>query len=188
MKISKLDRKQLLKLSRSALEHIFKTGKEIEIKDSDISKKLKEKRATFITLTKNGQLRGCIGKLLPKKKLYQDIIENTYSAAFNDPRFPQLKKQELSKIKIEISVLDKPKKLKYKNTKDLIRILEEEKPGVIIHYGFYSATFLPQVWEDLKSAKEFLSHLCQKAGLLGNTWKHKKLEIHLYRTIKFKEK
>ena len=188
MKLTKSDQKFLLYLSRSALEHVFKTGKELQPNDSEISKKLKEKRATFVTLTKDAMLRGCIGKLLPQKELYKDVVENTYSAAFADPRFPQLTKDELRQISIEISVLDIPKKLKYKDAKDLVAKLEKEKPGVIIQHGLYSATFLPQVWDDLKTPKEFLSNLCQKAALPPETWQKEKLEIQTYKVIKFKEK
>lgn len=187
MNLTKSEQKQLLKLSRSALTHIFKTGEELEPKDSDFQKKLKEKRATFVTITKDGMLRGCIGKLLPQKELYKDAIENTYSAAFGDPRFPQLTKDELANISIEISILDKPKRLEYKNSKDLITKLTKEKPGVIIQHGLYSATFLPQVWEDLKKPEEFLSNLCQKAGLPSDMWQKEKIEIQTYKVAKFSE-
>jgi len=188
MKLTKSEQKYLLKLARAALEHIFKTGKELIPDNSDIPTKLKRKRATFVTLTKNGKLRGCIGKLLPQQKLFKDVIKNTYSAAFGDPRFPQLTKDELEKIKIEISVLDKPKIMKYKNQQDLITKLEKEKPGVIIQHGLYSATFLPQIWTDLKTAEEFLSHLCQKAGLPKDIWQKENIEIQIYKVVKFKEK
>lgn len=187
MELSKSEQKSLLKLARSALEHILTTGEEVKPNDSDIPKKLKEKRATFVTLTKDGILRGCIGKILPQKELYKDIIENTYSAAFGDPRFPQLTEDELKQISIEISTLDKPKSLKYKDSKALVAKLKKEKPGVIIQHGLYSATFLPQVWEELKTPKEFLSHLCQKAGLEGDTWQKERLEIQTYKVVKFSE-
>jgi AmmeMemoRadiSam system protein A len=188
MKLTKSEQKQLLQLSRSALTHIFKKGEELKLNDSDIPKRLKEKRATFVTLTTNGMLRGCIGKLLPQKELYKDVLENTYSAAFSDPRFPQLTEAELADISIEISVLDKPKRLEYKNSKDLVAKLEKEEPGVIIQHGLYSATFLPQVWEELNTPERFLSHLCQKAGLEADTWQKEKLEIQTYKVVKFKEK
>lgn len=187
MNISTSEQQFLLTLSRSALEHIFKTGEELKPNDSDIPKMLKEKRATFVTLTKNGMLRGCIGKLLPQKELYKDVIENTYSAAFSDPRFPQLSRNELGNISIEISILDIPKKLEYKDSKDLVIKLQKEKVGVIIQHGLYSATFLPQVREELNTPEEFLSHLCQKAGLDADTWQKEKLEIQTYKVLKFSE-
>jgi len=188
MKLTKLEQNFLLDLARSALEHIFKNGEELRPDESDIPKKLKEKRASFVTLTKAGELRGCIGKLLPVKELHKDVIENTYSAAFSDPRFPQLQEDELNNIFIEISILDRPKSLKYKDAKGLIAILKKEKPGVIIQHGLYSATFLPQVWEDLKTPEEFLSNLCLKAGLSPDTWQKERLEIQTYKVHKFSEK
>jgi AmmeMemoRadiSam system protein A len=182
------NQKFLLKLARKSLEYIFRTGKEFIPNNSDIPEELNDIKATFVTLTKNERLRGCIGKLKAIQELYKDVIENTYSAAFNDPRFPQLSKEELPQVKIEISVLEEPKKLKYKDSSDLIAKLAKTKPGVILGYGFYSATFLPQVWEELPEAEDFLSHLCQKAKLEPNTWKHEKLEIQTYNVAKFKEK
>jgi AmmeMemoRadiSam system protein A len=188
MNLSQKDKQFLLKLSRSALEHVFKTNKELVPNDSDIPDKLKAKTATFVTLTIDNNLRGCIGKLLPQKQLYVDIVENTYNAAFSDPRFPQLTKDELENVKIEISVLNKPKKFKYKNTTDLLEELNKEKPGVIIQHGLYSATFLPQVWKQLKKPEQFLSQLCQKAGLEKDAWRKQNLEIQTYGVAKFSEK
>jgi len=178
----------LLKLSRKALEHIFETGEEVDLSGLKVPERLKEEKATFVTLTKNDQLRGCIGKLQPKKELYKDIIENTYSAAFGDPRFPQLSKEELNDIKIEISLLTLPKRIKNKKPKNLLKKLKKEKPGVIIQYGLSSATYLPQVWEEIKEAKSFLSHLCSKAGLMEDMWKDPNIKISTYKVIKFKEK
>jgi AmmeMemoRadiSam system protein A len=187
MTLSKKDQLFLLKLSRKALEFIFKTGTELSVKDSDIPAPLFENKATFVTLTKHEELRGCIGKLIPQKELYKDVLENTYSAAFADPRFPQLSKDELKDLRIEISVLDKPKELHYENVSDLVQKLEKGKPGVILEFGLNSATFLPQVWEDLPTADEFLSHLCRKAGLSADTWKKEKMNIQIYSVLKFSE-
>ncbi|MFC1780504.1 AmmeMemoRadiSam system protein A [Patescibacteria group bacterium] len=187
MNLSKKDKQFLLKLSRSALEHIFKTNEELVPNDSDIPEKFKVKAATFVTLTIDSKLRGCIGKLIPQKQLYIDIVENTYNAAFSDPRFPQLTKDESDKVKIEISILDKPKKLEYENTSKLLKKLSKGKPGVIIQHGLYSATFLPQVWDDIKTPEQFLSQLCQKAGLEKEAWKDQNLEIQTYKVTKFSE-
>jgi len=90
MNLTEDDKQFLLSLSRKALNHIFSTGEEITVKEKDIPQKLRRKQATFVTLTKKGKLRGCLGKLHPSQELYKDVIENTYSAVFADPRFPQL--------------------------------------------------------------------------------------------------
>jgi AmmeMemoRadiSam system protein A len=183
MILNKNEKEILLKLSRNSLEHMFKFGKELDPETIKLSEKFREKKATFVTLTKYGMLRGCIGKLKPTCELYKDIIENTYSAAFSDPRFPQLSKEECKDIKIEISILDTPQRLEYKTPDELTKKLDK----VILQSGFYSATFLPQVWEELKTPDEFLSHLCQKAGLENTAWKDKNIEIYIYNVLKFKE-
>ncbi|MBU0975545.1 MAG: AmmeMemoRadiSam system protein A [Patescibacteria group bacterium] len=188
MSLTEKDKQFLLKLSRKALEHILKTGEELSVKDSDIPKKYKEKKATFVTLTNNGALRGCIGKLVPQIELYRDIIENTYSAAFNDPRFPQLTKEELDGIRIEISILSEPKAYKRTSPEALIEFLSKDKPGVILEMGFHSATYLPQVWEEVDNPEEFLSSLCLKAGLPQDMWKKENVKISTYSVMKFKEK
>ncbi|MBN2016475.1 AmmeMemoRadiSam system protein A [Candidatus Dojkabacteria bacterium] len=187
MDLPKKEQEYLLNLSRKALEKIFETGKGLVVKDSDIPENLRQNRATFVTLTINGKLRGCIGKIYPVQEIYKDVVENTYSAAFDDPRFAQLTKEEFKKVKIEISILDKPKLLKYKNPDNLITKLRKEKPGVILRQNLYSATFLPQVWDELKTPQEFLSHLCLKAGLGINDWQKGNLEIETYNVLKFSE-
>lgn len=186
MNLSKKDQQFLLKLSRNALEHIFKTGQEKRVDISTVPDSLKVDAATFVTLTKNSELRGCIGKLKAQKRLFEDVIENTYSAAFRDPRFPQLTKEELPDIEIEISVLCEPKQLEFKDKKDLIKKLKN-KPGVILSYGLYQSTFLPQVWEELPDPNNFLTHLCRKAGLPEDFLEHDKPDILTYTVNKFSE-
>lgn len=188
MKLKKAEKEQLLNLARNSLNYIFRKKKGYSPNTERMPKKLKEKKATFVTLTKNGELRGCIGSLLASKPIYQDIIENTYKAAFSDYRFPQLDKSELADVRIEISILTKPEDLEYKSQSDLISILEREKPGVIISEGLNSATFLPQVWDEITRAEDFLSHLCQKAGFDPDEWKGGRLAVQTYKVLNFKEK
>jgi len=178
------DRKLLLDLAKNAIESKLK-GHKFEI-PKNIPSKLKEKRGAFVTLTINGQLRGCIGHILPVQELYKDVIENARAAAFNDPRFPPLKKEELPNLKIEISILDLPKKLEYESPQMLIDYLNKNKPGVILKKGPYQATFLPQVWEELPNPEDFLTHLCLKAGLPADEWTYG-IEIETYKAEKIKE-
>lgn len=187
MELSDNDKEYLLKLSRRALKHIFDTGEELEVAAEEVRKELRVEAATFVTLTLNGDLRGCIGKLKPVQMLYIDVIENTYSAAFNDYRFRELKEDELDNIKIEISILSEPEVLKYSDSKELIKYFDKNKVGVILADGYNSATFLPQVWEELSKPSEFLEHLCMKAGLNGDAWKERVLDIKTYKVINFKE-
>ncbi len=123
------------------------------------------KGATFVTLTLNGQLRGCIGSLIAHRPLIDDLISNAQSAAFRDPRFPPLSAEEFQRIKIEVSLLSEPIKLIYTDKEDLKRQIRSGIDGVIIRLRNYQATFLPQVWEELNEFETFFAHLGMKAGL-----------------------
>jgi len=148
---------------------------------------LKEKRGTFVTITIGGQLRGCIGHILPVTSIIEGVRENAINAAFRDPRFPPLSREEFDRIKIEVSVLTFPTPLKYKDHQDLLNKLRPNVDGVIIKKGFHQATFLPQVWEQLPEKKEFLTHLCLKAGLEPDAWKQGGLEVQTYQVQAFHE-
>jgi len=175
----------LLKLARQTLEHYFDNGKILEVSVSD--KELNEKRGTFVTLHKNSQLRGCIGHIEPVQEIYKDVIENAVSAAFSDPRFSPLQKEELKDVVIEISVLTQPQKLTYTSTDDLLNKLQPLRDGVIIEKGRFGATYLPQVWEDLSDKAEFLSSLCLKAGLPVDGWRSGLLGVLIYQAEVFGE-
>lgn len=169
--------KELLQIARKSIaSHL--AGKDFQL-SSELKSKFSDKKACFVTLTKNGALRGCIGSIQPRQELYKDVIENAENAAFNDPRFHPLQKNELSEIKIEISVLTIPKKIEFKDSNDIIKKLTK-KEGVIIKKGWQSATYLPQVWEQIHDKNDFLSSLCIKAGLSSSAWKEKGIEVYFY--------
>lgn len=177
----------LLELARRSLEHFFNTGNILEIFESDVPVELKEKRGTFVTLTKNDELRGCIGYLEPVQEIYKDVVDNSLSAAFADTRFDPLLEEELENIKIEISILSEPKLLVYNDAEDLLKKLRPEIDGVIIKKGKFSATYLPQVWEDVQDKDSFMSSLCIKAGLNPDEWRKNNLEIQTYEAEVFHE-
>jgi AmmeMemoRadiSam system protein A len=188
MKLKETSKQFLLHLSRHTLEEYFNNSKKPEIIESDISDpKITKKGATFVTLTIDGELRGCIGTLIPKNKIYKDVINNTLNAAFSDPRFPQLSKNELTRVKIEISILSEPKHVALGSPEEFLKELEKSKPGLIIQLGLNQATYLPQVWEDLPDPEEFMSSLCQKAGLSSEDWKRPDAEIFSYNVEHFLE-
>jgi AmmeMemoRadiSam system protein A len=144
-------------------------------------------RGTFVTLTVNKQLRGCIGNLDATKSIIDGIKYNAVNSAFHDPRFSPLKARELDQVNIEVSILTEPAPLEYKNSKELLSKLRPHVDGVILSKGSASATFLPQVWEQLPRTEQFLSHLCMKAGLPADEWKKGRLEILTYQVQYFEE-
>jgi AmmeMemoRadiSam system protein A len=187
--MTKDSHKYLLKIARQTLEEFFLTGKKLIISESKLpDAELKERHSTFVTLHKNGELRGCIGHIEPVQAVYLDVIDNALSSAFDDPRFHPLDHQELLEVDIEISVLTQPQKLGYSSTEDLLRKLRPLQDGVILKKGSYGATYLPQVWEDLREKEDFLSSLCLKARLSSDEWREGKLEILTYQAEVFGEK
>ena len=142
---------------------------------------------TFVTLKKRGQLRGCIGSLTAAEPIKEDVRHNAQNAAFHDPRFGPLTQGELGQVEIEVSILSPPTRLDYIDGQDLLTQLRPGIDGVIIRKGAASATFLPQVWEQLPGRTDFLAHLCQKAGLSSNAWQSGKLEVKTYQVQYFEE-
>ncbi len=151
-------------------------------------RKFSENLANFVTLNKEGQLRGCIGSLVGSEPLLEGLRRNTLNAAFNDHRFPPLIEDELEAVEIEVSILTEAKPLEYQNGEDLMAKLRPNVDGVIIRKGAARATFLPQVWEQLPQPEDFLAHLCMKAGLSGDAWQNTKLEVLTYQVQYFEEK
>ncbi len=148
-----------------------------------------EMRGTFVTLTIKDQLRGCIGSLDTTDSILEGVRRNAVNAAFNDPRFSPLKADELDQVDIEVSILTEPQPLEYQDGGDLLSKLRVNVDGVILRKGSASATFLPQVWEQLPLPEKFLSHLCEKASLPGDAWENEKekLEVLTYQVQYFEE-
>ena len=144
--------------------------------------------AAFVTLhTRSGNLRGCIGSLIARRSLIEDVRSNALAAASEDPRFPQLTADELPGIVIEVSVLTAPEPLSYTDAEELVHNLAPHVDGVILEQGWHRATFLPQVWDQLPMPEEFLSHLCRKAGLSPTAWRKGDLAVSTYQVQEFEE-
>ncbi|MGV8848304.1 MAG: AmmeMemoRadiSam system protein A [Propionibacteriaceae bacterium] len=131
---------------------------------------LQQPGAAFVTLTKHGALRGCIGSLSAHRPLRDDVVANAVNAATHDPRFPPLTHAELAETHIEVSVLSAPQPLPFANHADAVARLRPRVDGVILEYESHRGTFLPQVWDQLPHASDFLSHLVRKAGLPAGWW------------------
>ena len=142
---------------------------------------------TFVTLKIGGQLRGCIGSLVGRESVADGVRSNAINAAFNDPRFSRLTNKELDRVSIEVSVLTEPQPLAYSNPEDLMAKLRPGIDGVTIRKGLAGSTFLPQVWEQLPAPRDFLSHLCMKAGLQSDAWMTGDLDVETYQVQYFEE-
>ena len=143
--------------------------------------------AAFVTLHYDNDLRGCIGSIVAHTTLLEDIIRNASSAAFRDPRFSSLSEDEFSHLTLEVSVLSEPKLLEYTDFEDLVKKIKPHVDGLILKYGAYQGTFLPQVWEQLSDEKSFLEHLSMKAGS-NPTIYEKHPEIYKYQVDAIEKK
>jgi AmmeMemoRadiSam system protein A len=177
----------LLKVAREALEHGV-TGKGLPPLDQNVlTPNLIEQGASFVTLTINTELRGCIGTLEAYQPLVEDVREHAIAAALKDPRFPPVTPAELNRIKLEISRLTAPLPLEYSSAGDLIKKLKPHVDGVVLKNGNRRATFLPQVWEKIPDPVEFLEHLCRKMGMKENDWRILPMDVLVYQVEEFQE-
>jgi len=126
--------------------------------------------ASFVTLTQQGELRGCIGSLQAWRPLRDDVIDNAISAALHDPRFMPLRRGELPITHIEVSVLNPSEPMPFTSKEDALAQLRPGVDGVILSVGRHRATFLPQVWDELPDPDQFIAHLMRKAGLAPTYW------------------
>lgn len=170
MSLTEKDRRRLLDLAKLSITHGLNTGKALKIELNDYPPELTVPRATFVTLQKQGQLRGCIGMLEAVRPMAEDVAENAFSAAFKDYRFPPLEADELDALDIHISILSPAEPIAFTSEQDLIDQLRPGIDGLILEEGFKRGTFLPSVWESLPDPRQFLQHLKQKAGLPPHYW------------------
>ncbi|HTT07389.1 MAG TPA: AmmeMemoRadiSam system protein B [Gammaproteobacteria bacterium] len=159
------ERHTLPRIARDSLKYGLYQGRALAVNLADCGPALRATRASFVTLTKNGQLRGCIGTLEAHRPLAVDVAANAYASGFRDPRFPALNAVELAQVHIHISVLSPPAPMTIASEEDLRRQLRPGEDGLILELGHRRATFLPSVWEDLTTPEIFVEHLKHKAGI-----------------------
>ncbi len=177
-------RDQLLQLAHDSIDWGLLHGKALPVNEKDYETDLRQQRACFVTLHKEQQLRGCIGSLEAHQSLVKDVSDNAFAAAFRDPRFNPLSRDEKSLISLSISVLTPASAMKFSSEQDLLDQIEAGKDGLILQEGARRGTFLPSVWEQLPDKKQFLQHLKLKAGLSNNYWSDS-IEVSRYRTEAF---
>lgn len=176
---------QLLRFARQVLENELKNSRHYF--DRYNIEEFQQERGLFVTLEKNGNLRGCIGRLEARNSIFQNIIDLSKAAAFEDHRFSKLTSNELDQVQIEISLLGLPQKLEGLTTYEKMSKIRPKKDGVIISSNGQRATFLPQVWDSLPIREDFISELCRKAGLSKDHWQSNDLEISVYQVEHFQE-
>jgi uncharacterized protein len=185
--LSQNDRKTLLSLARRFIVLAASHKPLPELNLDEYSTQLCEEGASFVTLTIDGALRGCIGALEAFQPLVQDVCEHAVAAAMDDYRFQPVRPLEVPLLKIEISRLTTAQPLEYQVPEELLEKLRPGVDGVILRDGSRRATFLPQVWDKLTDKEEFLASLCYKMGAPANLWRQKKLQVFTYQVEEFHE-
>ena len=188
MSLNNEDRKTLLQVAKQAIEYGLETGgrHRFLVDPTKYNKTLQQPRATFVTLNINNELRGCIGTLEAHQPLIADVAHNAHSAAFSDPRFPPLSREEFADIHIHISILSPAVPMIFDSEEDLLQQIQPGIDGLVLQDNYHRGTFLPSVWESLPEPAQFLSHLKRKAGLPADYWSDA-LQISRYTTESFGE-
>ena len=184
--LNEYDQKWLLRLARRTLENMPGTGREVPrdqgLPDEEIPPDVEAARGVFVTLRKEGELRGCIGYVMPVEPLYRAVADNAMNAARGDPRFPPVQLEEVPNLTIEISVMTVPEEV------DDIDEIEIGRDGLIVSEGMMRGLLLPQVATEYGWDREtFLSHTCRKAGLPMDAWRLGEVRIEKFSAQVFSE-
>lgn len=178
------ERRWLLGAAAAAIRHGL-AGGEPRIPDlADCPPRLREQGASFVTLKRDGALRGCIGTLQAGRPLAEDVAHNAHRAAFSDPRFPALTEAEMAGLDVSVAVLGEPEPMRFRSEPDLVRQLRPGVDGLILRDGERRGTFLPAVWEGLPQPEAFVRQLKRKAGLAEDHWSDT-LRVSRYSTESF---
>lgn len=148
---------------------------------------LQEPAATFVSIHLAGDLRGCVGTLAAKRPLREDVASNARAAAFEDSRFAPLSRDEFRRTDLEVSLLSPMEYLTFESEAHLLTQLRPGVDGLVLEFGWWRGTFLPQVWDQLPDPKAFLAHLKQKAGLPTHFWADD-IQIARYTVSHWREK
>jgi uncharacterized protein len=170
MALTEQDQQQLITLAWNSIDYSLKHSTIMPIELKSFSLELQEKRATFVTLKLDDDLRGCIGAIDPVRPLAEDVVHNAYASAFRDPRFSPLSHRERKGLDLAISVLSLREYLEFSSEEDLLKIIRPDIDGLVLEEGYYCGAFLPVMWEQLPTPKEFMRSLKRKAGLDYDYW------------------
>lgn len=184
MSLTKKHQKILLDIARQSIENGYLVGHPLSIDIRNYPSELRIPKATFVTLEKHHQLRGCIGMLEAVLPLVKDVAENAFSAAYKDPRFPPVERSEIPELDIFISILGEPQPIIFHSEADLLQQIRPGIDGLILIENGHKGTFLPSVWESLPDKALFLRHLKNKAGLPADYWSES-IKVYRYTTESF---
>ncbi|MEN4029761.1 MAG: TIGR00296 family protein [Methanobacterium sp.] len=185
--LSEEEGKFLVKLAKNVIEAFINERKKLEVPE-DTPDTLKEEMGVFVTLSKNGLLRGCIGYCEPIEPLVNAVIDVAISAAVNDPRFSPVKASELDDLEVEVSVLTKPELIEVKKPEEYMDKIKIGEDGLIIERGPYKGLLLPQVAVEWGwNVEEFLYNTCVKAGLTADCWIYPDVKIYKFSSQIFHE-
>ena len=177
---------ELLRLARGSIEHGLVHSEPLPVDYDGLPRVLAEHGASFTTLRRGGELRGCRGTLEATEPLAEDVARSAFLAAFSDPRFEPVEQHELAAIRLEVSVLSPMVPVPAADPDDLLQQLTPGVDGVVIIEGRRRATFLPDVWQMLPEPANFLARLKEKCGLTEDYWSDR-LEFRRYRTTSYVE-
>lgn len=176
---------RLVQLAREALEERLRERRRAP-DDGREEAWLRGPGATFVTLRRQGELRGCIGNVEPRSPLIEVVRANAVGAALRDPRFPPVRPEELDGLEVEVTLLSEPERLPAASEEEAIAALRPGVDGVLLRWHHYQATYLPQVWESVSDPRLFLASLRTKAGLPADLWDDE-LELHRYVAYHWRE-
>ncbi len=172
----------LYSVARNSILSGLEKGQPLEVRVESFPDELQELGASFVTLRRGGELRGCMGSLEAFRPLVKDVTHNAFAAAFRDTRFDLLVSEEMEDLEIKVSVLSEPEKLDVDSEEELLEVIQPGVDGIILKWDDLKATFLPSVWEQLREPEVFLSALKNKARFPGGGWMPN-TEVHRY-TVK----
>ncbi|UCF81160.1 MAG: AmmeMemoRadiSam system protein B [Acidobacteriota bacterium] len=188
--LSAEEQKLLLALAREGIGEYLESGRLKGPERTRLAQHpiLRIPRGVFVTLEKNGRLRGCIGDLFPRGPLFESVLSCGVKSAVQDRRFSPVTREELDQLTISVSVLEFPRPVEVASPLDYLKVLRPGKDGVILLYRGGQSTFLPYVWKDISDPVEFLARLCQKQGAPPNCWRDRQAALLRYGAYEFSEK
>jgi AmmeMemoRadiSam system protein A len=163
--LTEADEEVIARFARRAVEYAVREGRSLEVDSRELPAVLAADAACFVTLKKDGELRGCIGSLEAHRSLAKDIADNAWAATRRDPRFTPVVPSELPRIRVSVSVLTPSEPLSFRDEEDLLSRLRPGVDGLLLTHARGRGTFLPEVWAELPDPWLFLAHLKHKAGL-----------------------